>query len=88
LLGKENGGADCLLDDENLYLQKPTEQYPKPSLQLANYDEDILILNPITQEMPSRERPILASPRVQEVVQAFNQRKLRKQSNESRKQQT
>ena len=41
LLGKENGGADCLLDDETLYKQKPTEQYPKPSLRLANFDEDI-----------------------------------------------
>jgi hypothetical protein len=68
LLGKEQGGSDCLLDDETIYLHKPTAQYPKPSLKFANFDKEILILNPITLDLPSRERPILASPRVNKVV--------------------
>ncbi|MFN9901806.1 MAG: hypothetical protein ACK55Z_24090, partial [bacterium] len=30
LIGSENGGADCMLSDEDIYLNKPTEQYAKP----------------------------------------------------------
>jgi hypothetical protein len=41
MLEKEEGGADCLIDDETIYLQKPAEQYLKPSFKLANLEEDI-----------------------------------------------
>jgi len=56
LLGKEQGGADCVIEGETIYKQKPTEQYAKPSVKLVN-EGDMEILNTFTEKMPKRERP-------------------------------
>jgi hypothetical protein len=54
LLGIKQGGADCLLDDEDIYIKKPQEQYAKPYVKLMNA-EDATYLKAVVCDLPERD---------------------------------
>ncbi len=54
LLGIKQGGADCLLADEEIYINKPQEQYAKPYVKLMNA-EDATYLKALVCNLPKRD---------------------------------